>query len=179
MLAFARTEDCVGRQSTTHQLFNHGTLATCIASFHIMPLSVQTLSVQTLSVDQLESQDPRTSERVLSAIEAAFGPDGPGILLVNGLHSHYISDRASFLSAGRALAALPPHELKKLEFGADIFLGWSRGREMFKGTVDNQKASFYANPIYDHPAGGSNHLVAKYPYVSLSNHGMSLMRSLL
>lgn len=136
------------------------------------------LSLQAISVDQLESQDLQESKRVLSAIEAAFGPDAPGILLVNGLHSDYIADRTSFLSAGRALAALPPHELKELQFGADNFLGWSRGREMFKGRVDNQKASFYANPIYDHPAGGSNHLVSKYPYVSLSNHHMSLMRSL-
>lgn len=137
------------------------------------------LTLQTLSVDQLESQDPQVSKHVLSAIEAAFGSDSPGILLVNGLHLDYISDRAALFSAGRALPALPPHELKRLEFGADNFLGWSRGREMFKGKVDNQKASFYANPLYDHPAGGSNHLVEKYPYVSLSNHYIFLIQSLL
>lgn len=48
------------------------------------------------------------------------------------------------------LANLPKENLSKLE-RADInyAVGWSEGKERFRGKIDNMKCSFYANPLKD------------------------------
>lgn len=120
-------------------------------------------TLPTLSLAQLQSQDPQTYPQIFSAISRAFGPQGPGILLINGLSDEFVSNRASLFSSARTLANLPPHQLSHLQSASHHFNGWSRARETFRGKVDACKGSFYANPMYDHPAGGTPHLVQKYP----------------
>lgn len=122
------------------------------------------LPVQKLSVAQLQSRAPDDEAAVASVIAHAFGPHGPGIILVDGLYPQYQHDRASLLAASAALATLPEHRLQPLELPHLTFsTGWSRGRESFKGVVDVNKASFYANPVYDDPAFADLALKNKYP----------------
>lgn len=124
-----------------------------------------------VSLDQLQSRDPAVESRVAQAISHAFGPSGPGILLVNGLSEQFALDRANLFAAGRALSLLPEHLLQEMENKQlDYSVGWSRGHESFKGVLDTKKGSFYANPIYDDPAEGDPVLTAKYPYVFQSYH---------
>lgn len=113
-------------------------------------------------------------------IEAAFGPDGLGICVVNGVPG-YEAARAVLLPLASALASLPPAELAALEDpGSRWNFGWSHGREKLEGDrvgvsaatpcvacaginlspplltlarsrADTAKGSFYANPLVDVP----------------------------
>jgi isopenicillin N synthase-like dioxygenase len=78
-------------------------------------------------------------------IEKAFGPKGLGICIVNGVPD-YVEKRAALLPLSQKLATLPKEDLEAITY-PDIHysLGWSHGKEKFKGREDYSKGSFYAN----------------------------------
>lgn len=127
------------------------------------------MMVPTVTAQQLRSRDSASAAVVGSAISQAYGRGGPGVLLVGKLRTGFVEERARLLEAGRVLGNLSGEELMKLEFpDVDYSVGWSRGRERFKGVVDSKKGSFYANPIFDTPSFGDESLLAKYPYVAMA-----------
>jgi hypothetical protein len=66
-------------------------------------------------------------------IEAAFGPDGLGICVVDGVPD-YEAARAALLPLATALANLPSDELAALEDPDSSFnFGWSHGKERLEG----------------------------------------------
>ena len=67
------------------------------------------------------------------AIEAAFGPSGLGLILVEGVPG-YVAARAALLPLATQLAQLPAAELSKLEDASSKFnFGWSHGKETLAG----------------------------------------------
>eukprot|EP00927_Polykrikos_kofoidii_P056255 TRINITY_DN50406_c0_g1_i1.p1 TRINITY_DN50406_c0_g1~~TRINITY_DN50406_c0_g1_i1.p1 ORF type:complete len:400 (+),score=55.47 TRINITY_DN50406_c0_g1_i1:116-1315(+) len=106
-------------------------------------------------------------EDVNDEISEAFGPGGLGILTLSGLPPRVGELRRLVLSMGRKLACLPSETLKKYELPETGYMvGWSKGREQFKGKPDVSKGSFYANPIFDEPADGDAELIEKHPFLS-------------
>ena len=85
--------------------------------------------------------------KILAKIEAAYGPDGLGIL--------EISDVPDFERKRQALlplAAQLPHltDLEDLVDAESMYsIGWSHGKEMLGGQPDTAKGSFYAKPFDD------------------------------
>lgn len=125
---------------------------------------IMTLTPPKLQLQTLQSTDEDVMNTVSSIIAEAFGPNGPGLILVNGLRESFANERLELFTAARKLALLSNDRLKTIEFPhVHYSVGWSRGREAFKNGVDKNKGSFYANPIFDDPAEGDLDLVAKYP----------------
>ena len=117
-----------------------------------------------VALPELASRDPSAAAAVRARVHRAFGPGGPGMLLVRGLPAAFESQRAALFSAALALAALPPDQLARLELPhLDYAIGWSCGRETFDSVPDTCKASFYANPLLDDPSLGDAALVRRYP----------------
>lgn len=84
----------------------------------------------------------------------AYGPGGLGILFVRGVPG-MAEAREALLPLARDVARLPEPTLSAYENERAFYcIGWSRGREKFKGKPDVAKGSFYANPLYDDPANG-------------------------
>ena len=83
-------------------------------------------------------------------IEKAFGPNGLGILLVNGIPNYEIA-RRNMLEQSILLADLSSEKLMTLEDRKSNYnIGWSHGKEKIGGgKTDTMKGSFYANPIRD------------------------------
>ena len=62
-------------------------------------------------------------------IEAAFGPEGLGIIVVDGV-PHYAAARAALLPLASRLSALPSEALAAMEDAASHWnFGWSHGKE--------------------------------------------------
>ncbi|KOS21401.1 hypothetical protein ESCO_005098 [Escovopsis weberi] len=80
-------------------------------------------------------------------LQAAFGPDSLGILVVKDVPRDFARLRHEALSYGSYLGNLPALELAKLENAKAKYLtGWSLGKESLKnGQADTLKGSFYAN----------------------------------
>lgn len=110
------------------------------------------------------------SADVPGAISSAFGTaHSPGIVLVTGIDPPLEPARHALFAAARTLAALPDPALRALELPeTDYAVGWSRGREAFRGNFDRLKGSFYANPVVDTPAGTDRALVHRFPYAAPS-----------
>lgn len=86
-------------------------------------------SLVTISYAQLASPASDLSD----AIEAAFGPSGLGLILVEGVPG-YAAARSSLLPLATQLAQLPAAELAKLEDSSSHFnFGWSHGKETLEG----------------------------------------------
>lgn len=87
----------------------------------------------------------------LSTLEAAFGPDSLGIIIVRDLPANFAALRAKLLSMSSYLANLPQPELEKLEHPESKYdVGWSCGKEtLADGRYDTLKGSYYAQPIHD------------------------------
>jgi hypothetical protein len=89
-------------------------------------------------------------------IKAAFGPDGFGICLVKNVPK-YPELREKLLPLAHKIGNLPKETLEKLEYPDTFYqVGWSHGKEKFKGKEDYSKGSFYANPQYDNPKADPN-----------------------
>lgn len=126
---------------------------------------IEPLPVETLSLVDLQSDHATVHDYLQRSIEKAFCAGGAGILVVNDLPDWFKSTRERLLRAGNALPHLAPEKLSALEFeNVSYSIGWSHGKEMFKGKRDFSKGSFYANPKYDDPSLGDADLVAKYPF---------------
>jgi isopenicillin N synthase-like dioxygenase len=108
-------------------------------------LSVQQLDVVTFTYDEIKDSNNDLSEK----IKEAFGPEGYGICIVQGVPG-YVEARARLLPLAPRLADLPKEKLEKYEFPKSYYaIGWSHGKEKFSGIRDYSKGSFYANPQYD------------------------------
>jgi hypothetical protein len=84
-----------------------------------------------VSVSYEQLQDPRAD--LSGAIEAAFGPEGLGIILVDGVPG-YVEKRAALLPLASRLAALPSEALAAMEDPASHWnFGWSHGQERLEG----------------------------------------------
>jgi len=95
----------------------------------------------TVKFEELKTTHP---QELFPRLLKAFGdePDCLGIVVVD-MRSvpEYVSLRKSLLSYSSYLAALPSHELEKLENShAKYVVGWSHGKEKLKnGAVDKRK----------------------------------------
>ncbi|UNI23143.1 hypothetical protein JDV02_008979 [Purpureocillium takamizusanense] len=80
-------------------------------------------------------------------LQAAFGPDSLGILVVKDVPQEFPQLRHMALSYASYLGNLPAAELEKLENAKAKYLtGWSLGKETLKnGQADTLKGSYYAN----------------------------------
>lgn len=108
-----------------------------------------------VSTTDLFSRTPESTSRLSAALAQAFGPSGPGILAVSGVPAWYGASRRALLSCARAFASLPPARKAAYERAeSDYAVGWSCGRERFRGRPDARKGSFYANPVFDDAADG-------------------------
>ena len=122
-------------------------------------MSESTIPV-TVSLHELQHPDS-----LLPRLHEAFGANGLGIILVNGLPHRFHQLRTELLINATRLAQLPDSSLQKLENKESRYLvGWSRGRETFDGKTDTQKGSFYFNPTYD-PQDISDHPEYESPNV--------------
>ncbi|KFZ14458.1 hypothetical protein V502_06056 [Pseudogymnoascus sp. VKM F-4520 (FW-2644)] len=82
-----------------------------------------------------------------TTLEAAFGPESLGIILVKDVDPAFVELRQRLLSYSTYLGNLPPQILEQLEDATAKYLtGWSLGKETLKnGQVDTLKGSYYAN----------------------------------
>jgi isopenicillin N synthase-like dioxygenase len=96
------------------------------------------------------------------SIEAAFGYDGLGLLVVEGV-PNFAKLRKDLLPLAHKFANLPD-EIKKKTVHEESFysFGWSHGKELLEGKPDYSKGSYYNNPQYDVPFDDPE-LIKKYP----------------
>jgi len=95
-------------------------------------MAVQAAQLVRVSYEQLTEQSGEGSS-LAQAIEAAFGPHGLGIIVVEGVPG-YTEARARLLPLAFRVASLPPATLATLEDpGSHYNFGWSHGRETLEG----------------------------------------------
>jgi len=86
-------------------------------------------SLVTIAYEQLSDPDADLS----SAIAAAYGPEGLGILVVDGVPG-FVAKREALLPLASRVAALPAEALEALSDPASHWnFGWSHGRERLEG----------------------------------------------
>eukprot|EP00946_MAST-07B_sp_MAST-7B-sp1_P003780 g3780.t1 len=96
--------------------------------------------------------DDLVADRDLTAsIKAAFGPDGLGILAVQGVPD-VARQRQALLPLAPRFASMP-HDVKaKYEHPESFWsFGWSHGKEKLQGRPDFAKGSYYNNPMENTP----------------------------
>lgn len=124
----------------------------------------ETCSQHVVQTDYSELISSNSDPTVAPLVAKAFGQHGLGILAVRGIPEALAQARRELLYMSRSVALLSPETLAKYERpDLDFVVGWSRGREKFRGKVDTAKGSFYANALYADPAQGDPMLEAQYP----------------
>ena len=93
--------------------------------------------------------DDSSSLKILtSTIADAFGPEGLGFLEVTEIPPEMVALRTTVLNLAKTLAELPPQELDRITLPEEHYaIGWSHGKERFKGKADHAKGSFYFDPF--------------------------------
>ena len=100
-----------------------------MTSFATAKLRAMVRSVVTIAYDALSKPESDLSRE----IEEAYGPEGLGILAVDGVPG-YAEKRAALLPLASRLAALPADALAALDDPASHWnFGWSHGRERLEG----------------------------------------------
>ena len=75
-------------------------------------------------------------------IEAAYGPEGLGLLVISGVPG-FVRARAALLPLASRLAALPPDALARLEDRASGYnFGWSAGKEQLEDSKPGMAPRF-------------------------------------
>ena len=95
--------------------------------------------------DPLQQQHP--NQTLVDQIQAAYGPNGLGILAVDGIPD-FVTLRENLLSLAPHIPTLP--DLDTCIDERSLFSsGWSHGREQLgiSGRPDFYKGSYYANPL--------------------------------
>lgn len=137
-----------------------------IVVFYVLRLTVAAPGEECgtlVEIDYERLVDP-TAAKVQHAVATAFGRGGLGILAVRGVPAELTAARRKLLHMSRLLALLPEETLAAYERPEHKFVvGWSRGREKFRGDPDTAKGSFYANALYADPAQGDAELRKRYP----------------
>lgn len=117
----------------------------------------------------LEYADLLAGKDLVAEVGKAFGEGGLGLCVVRGVNGLQEA-RRRLLPLSRQLALLDSEVLAQYERPETQFcIGWSRGKEKFKGKADVAKGSFYANPIFDDPAAGDEEVRLKYPFAAHKN----------
>lgn len=89
-------------------------------------------------------------QELLKSIANAFGPDGLGILEVSNVPPTMVTLRSMVLDMAQTLATLPASELDEITIPSAMYsIGWSHGKEQFRGAYDTGKGSFYFDPFQD------------------------------
>lgn len=92
--------------------------------------------------------DEGDCSNLLEDIAEAFGPSGLGFLEISDIPQEMVDLRMSILEMAQALANLPSDELEDITLPSTFYtIGWSHGKEQFRGEYDTQKGSFYLNPF--------------------------------
>jgi isopenicillin N synthase-like dioxygenase len=105
-------------------------------------------SVSFHDLEQFATVDKVPSAELVEKIGQAFGPDGLGLLEVTEIPPHMVALRSKVLPMARDLANLSANELEGITLPETFYaLGWSHGREQFKGQYDVAKGSFYMDPF--------------------------------
>ena len=121
----------------------------------------ETSPVVVLNYDDLSSSELRDWS---APLEAAYGANGLGILVVRGIPD-YAERRAALLPLARTFAQLPDAVKAQYEHPISHYqFGWSHGKEQLsQGQPDLAKGSYYANPLHDRPFQAEADMEQKYP----------------
>lgn len=126
--------------------------------------------IEELDAVTVSSRTEQARRSVQACLARAFGPGGPGILCIGNLPPWYMSERSSLLKAARAFASLPAERRALYELPSlDYSVGWSCGRERFRGKIDEMKGSYYANPVFDDPAQGHSENAVQFKHLLSPN----------
>ena len=99
----------------------------------------------TVDFSLIKNQD----KSLFDKFEEAYNDDGLGVMIINNVPG-YVERRKALLPLAQKLANLPKNVLESLECPEYLYgVGWSHGREKFKGIPDFLKGSYYANPWYE------------------------------
>ncbi|KAI0160826.1 hypothetical protein GGR57DRAFT_456366 [Xylariaceae sp. FL1272] len=100
--------------------------------------------VQPVVVSLADLESGRVS---FETLQAAFGPESLGILVVKDVHKDFKHLRHLLLSYASYMGNLSRGELEQFTNEAAKYLvGWSKGKEKLKdGSADEYKGSYYAN----------------------------------
>jgi len=125
---------------------------------------VQYLPSQTdVKVVVVEYPDLVSGADVTASIQEAYGFDGLGLLVVQGV-PNFEKLRQDLLPLSHKFANLSDEIKQKTTHEESFYsFGWSHGKEkMVGGQPDYSKGSYYNNPLYDRPFDDEQ-LVKKYP----------------
>ena len=105
-------------------------------------------TVVILKYDDLVSFDPlKPNQTLVDRIQEAFGPDGLGILAVEGV-PEFEALRQNLLPLSAKLPSLPEVTESCVDEKSAYTTGWSHGREQLApGKPDHAKGSYYGNPL--------------------------------
>jgi len=143
--------------------------AVCVSRRSLSSATTQELPIaKPVVLDWNDLQSDATSKTMMESISTAFGPSGIGLLLVKGVPG-YPEARQRLLPLGTRFAQLPEQVRLQYEHTASKYgVGWSHGKEMFKGVPDLLKASYKANPQYNVPTNDKS-MMEKFPQYSYPN----------
>eukprot|EP00980_Cylindrotheca_fusiformis_P003340 scaffold746_cov123-Cylindrotheca_fusiformis.AAC.28 len=89
-------------------------------------------------------------QKLFEAVEKAFGPTGLGFLEVADIPEEMVSLRLKVLTLAQELANLPDADLEEITLPSTLYtIGWSHGKEQFRGEYDTGKGSFYFDPFQE------------------------------
>jgi len=125
------------------------------------PIGITKKPVSISYQDLKDAFDNRTCspKQLLGSISKAFGPDGLGLLEVSDIPPAVVKLRSNVMDMAESLAMLPTEQLEEITIPSSMYsIGWSHGKEQFRGEYDTGKGSFYFDPFHE---DASNHNV--YP----------------
>jgi len=111
----------------------------------------------------------QSGQDLTTLINAAFGKEGLGIMLVSGV-PNLLQKREKILRVAKSFGELPVSIKEKYAHPQSHYsYGWSHGKEKMKdGKFDTAKGSYYANPVFDSLTDDVE-LKKKYPGVYTDN----------
>eukprot|EP00128_Syssomonas_multiformis_P017561 Colp12_sorted_trinity150504_noHs@30867 len=125
-------------------------------------MTVERIGDATNGVVILDYEDLKNGKDLSQSIEAAYGYNGLGLLVVRNVPG-YQERRQRLLPLAYKFGNFPEEIKNKYVHQESAYsFGWSHGKEKLNGKPDSAKGSFYANPQYDNPTNDPE-LVKKYP----------------
>jgi isopenicillin N synthase-like dioxygenase len=119
-----------------------------VAATQSIVVKKEVVSVSYHDLEQFATTDKEASKELVEKIGQAFGPDGLGLLEVTDIPPRVVALRLAVLPMARDLANLSADELEGITRPETFYaIGWSHGREQFKGQYDVAKGSFYMDPF--------------------------------
>ncbi|ORY80850.1 hypothetical protein BCR37DRAFT_387893 [Protomyces lactucae-debilis] len=115
-------------------------------------------SAVSISYNDIHGASPEKLSTLFPKLREAFGPEPHclGIVIVKDLPEHFPQMRHRALAYSAILGKQSPDKLSALESAESKYLvGWSRGKENFKGKLDQLKGSFYVNPTHEYTSSST------------------------